>query len=47
MSAGALLEFRCTPSKGPSVDIDLSVNKELEVLNSELLRTYAKLDPRF
>jgi hypothetical protein len=47
MSAGALLELQCSLSKGLTVDLDLAVYKELEVLSSELLSTYVKLDPRF
>ena len=47
MSSGALYEFQIKLKDGSTVEIDLAVNKSLEVLNSHLIRTYCLLDRRF
>ena len=55
MSAGDLLNFRYTLTyegdggeiKNLVMDVDLTVNKVLEVLNSQLIQTYCLMDDRF
>ena len=46
MSAGFILEFKYQ-TKHSTVDIDINVNKYLEVLNSHLISCYCKMDARF
>ena len=53
MSAGPLLEIQCVSrlansrSKTFNIDIDISINKPLEILNSQLISTYCLIDERF
>ena len=51
MSAGSLLEIKCqnTLSDGTrfTIDVDISINKPLEILNSQLICTYCMMDDRF
>jgi DNA polymerase sigma len=46
MSAGCQFAFQIKVD-GQVIDIDLLVNKYLEVRNSELIQAYCKLDHRF
>ena len=51
MSAGALLEIQCLnilpDGRKFIIDLDISINKPLEMLNSELIGTYCAIDERF
>ena len=52
MSAGAILKIQCSSKmEGKDdefvIDVDLSVNKHLEILNSNLIFQYCLLDQRF
>ena len=51
MSAGALLEIKCENAlpngKQFTIDVDISINKPLEILNSQLICTYCLMDERF
>lgn len=51
MSAGALLEVTCSArlpnGKMFNIDVDISINKPLEILNSQLICSYCMLDDRF
>ena len=44
MSAGVVLSFIDMQNQ---IEIDLSVNRRLEVKNSELIKSYAEYDERF
>ena len=51
MSAGALLEIKCQ-NRLPNgqqftIDIDISINKPLEIMNSQLIHSYCMVDSRF
>ena len=52
MSAGAILKIQCSSKMEAKddefvIDVDLSVNKHLEILNSHLIFQYCLLDQRF
>lgn len=51
MSAGVLLEIKCVTrladGKKFVIDVDMSINKPLEMLNSALIYQYCAMDQRF
>ena len=51
MSAGSLLEIKCKvqlpDGRKMLIDVDLSINKVLELCNSNLIGTYCTMDDRF
>lgn len=50
MLSGALYQFKVEvtlQNQKITIDVDILVNKFLEILNSELVLTYSKMDSRF
>lgn len=51
MSAGTLLEVKCEARLASGakfvIDVDISINKPLEMLNSALIHQYCAMDQRF
>ena len=50
MSAGHVLKFKYSitcEEKSLVIDVDMTVNKVLEIVNSDLIKTYCLMDDRF